>query len=48
MTHLLATLTDRWPRCPDCDAVAYPSWATEHRPSCPLRHTDPDTWRTDD
>lgn len=45
MTHLTTTLADRWPRCPDCGAVAYPAWTTEHRPSCPLKHSDPNTWR---
>ena len=47
MTHLLAVEPrDRWPRCPGCQAVAYPAWATEHRPGCPFTHTDPDTWET--
>lgn len=48
MTRLLAVESpDRWPRCPRCDAVAYPAWATGHRPGCPMTHTDPATWPTE-
>jgi hypothetical protein len=46
MSRLLASVT--YPRCPACDAVAYPAWATEHRPGCPYTHTDPDAWLTTD
>jgi len=46
MTHLNTTLADRWPRCPECQAVAYPAWATEHRPGCEMTHTDPADWPT--
>lgn len=37
-----------WPRCPACAAVAYPAWATAHRPGCAYTHTSPDTWITAD
>lgn len=37
-------LTVDYPRCPSCGAVAYPAWATGHRPGCPDTHSDPTEW----
>jgi hypothetical protein len=48
MTHLSVTLANRWPRCPECQAVAYPAWAVQHRPGCPYTHTNPEEWSTND
>lgn len=44
MTHLITVLADRWPRCPECGSVAYPSWATQHRPGCAYTHVPETEW----
>ena len=44
MTRLLLTVA--YPRCPECGAVAYPSWATKYRCGCSFTHTHPSDWST--
>jgi hypothetical protein len=42
VTHLLTTIGDRWPRCPECGAVEHPDYPelTGHRPGCPEPHKE--------
>lgn len=46
MTHLLVSVGERWPRCPECGCIATPFWPADHRPGCPMTDTDPNEWST--
>lgn len=41
-------VTDTYPRCPECGAVAYPDATVHHRPRCTFEPIDVEDWNQEE